>query len=144
MQKLYLTRKSVDKYQDEKTGTTRLTIKWIIDFSRLPQMRKLIDFLNLTMKNEDWNNIDPSFDYVDRTNNFYAYTFTTVAWVKTNKNDLYDPIIGYRLAMNKSHIKALKLYRKFIEMIADKVYQYWFDPLNAIELKIEGLINWRN
>lgn len=142
MQKLYLTRKSVDKYQNEKTGITRLTIKWIIDFSRLPQMRKLIDFLEETMKKQDWNNIDPSFDYyVGKMNNFYAYTFTTVAWVKTNKNDLYNPEIGYKLAMDKSQIKALKLYRKFIEMIADKVYQYWFDPLNAIELKIEELIN---
>lgn len=130
--KKYLHVNSIDKFQDNINGRTRVTIEWVIDFSKLPYMNHLLNFLeDVMIKESIWNAIDPTFDYEWNTDN-KSFKFTTTAWVKVREGDRFNDVIGYDLAYIKNEKKALETYNKFIEFIYGKVSEYFVFPLDRI------------
>ena len=92
MNKRYITSYVFEKVSNQENGTTKVNVQWTIDFSRLPNMRFLLDFLSNILTNEDFNNIDQSLQYWDHR--YYTFSFVTTASSKVSKKDTYSEDIG--------------------------------------------------
>lgn len=130
MNKRYITSYVFEKVSNQENGTTKVDVKWTIDFSRLPNMRFLLDFLSNILTNEDFNNIDPSLQYLDRR--YYTFSFVTTASSKVSEKDTYNEDTGYHIALMKNKKKALHTYNKLIEVINNKIDKYFKKPLDRI------------
>ena len=124
MNKRYITSYVFEKVSNPENGTTKVNVQWTIDFSRLPQMRFLLDFLSNILTNEDFNNIDPSLQYWDHQ--YHTFSFVTTAFSKVSEKDTYNEDTGYHIALMRNKKKALHTYNKLINAInnkIDKVFQ---------------------
>lgn len=136
MNKLYLSVGYIDKFQDNINGRNRVTVSWIIDLSKMPEIDWLADMLDKTMSRDDRHRIHPTLDYENGFDDHTTFGFRTTAWVKVNKDDKYNDVIGYQLALNKAQQKAIKVYQKLIKEIRNKVYQYYLSPFSDMEEKL--------
>lgn len=130
MNKRYITSYVFEKVSNPENGTTKVNIQWTIDFSRLPNMRFLLDFLSNILTNEDLNNIDPSLQYLYRR--YYTFSFVTTASSKVSDKDTYNEDTGYHIALMKNQKKALHTYNKLIGVINNKIDKYFNKPLDKI------------
>lgn len=132
MNKRYITSYVFEKVSNPENGTTKVNVKWTIDFSRLPNMRFLLDFLSNILTNEDLNNIDPSLQYLYRR--YYTFSFVTTASSKVSEKDTYNEDTGYHIALMKNQKKALHTYNKLIDVINNKIDKYFNKPLDRIKM----------
>ena len=132
MHKRFIKGKIIKTVSDPENGTTKVDVKWTIDFSRLPQMRFLLDFLSNILTNEDFNSIDPSLQYWDHR--YYTFSFVTIASSKVSKNDTYNEDTGYHIALMRNQKKALHTYNKLINVINNKIDKYFKKPLDIIRM----------
>ena len=132
MNKRYITGYVFKSVSNPENGITKIDVKWKIDFSRLPQMRFLLDFLSNILTNEDFNNIDPSLQYWDHR--YYTFSFVTTASSKVSEKDTYSEDIGYHIALMKNQKKALHTYNKLIDVINNKIDKYFNKPLDRIRM----------
>ena len=130
MNKKYITSYVFEKVSNPENGTTKVNVQWTIDFSRLPNMRFLLDFLSNILTNEDFNNIDPSLQYWDHRH--HTFSFTTTASSKVSDKDTYNEDTGYHIALMKNQKKALYTYNKLIGVINNKIDKYFNKPLDRI------------
>ena len=133
MNKRYITSYVFEKVSNPENGTTKVNVQWTIDFSRLPNMRFLLDFLSNILTNEDFNNIDPSLQYWDHR--YYTFSFVTTASSKVSKNDTYNEDTGYHIALMRNQKKALHTYNKLINVINIKINKYFKRPLEEIKMQ---------
>lgn len=103
---------------------------WEIDFSRLPYMASLLDFLPLSLNNKDFNNVSRSLVYWDHQ--YHTFSFVTTASSKVSDKDTYNEDIGYHIALMKNQKKALYTYNKLIGVINNKIDKYFNKPLDRI------------
>ena len=120
----------IKKVSNKENKTNKVNVKWKIDFSRLPNMRFLLDFLSNILTNEDFNNIDPSLQYLDHQ--YHTFSFVTTASSKVSDKDTYNEDIGYHIALMKNQKKALYTYNKLIGVINNKIDKYFNKPLDKI------------
>lgn len=132
MHKRFIKGKIIKTVSDPENGITKVDVKWTIDFSRLPNMRFLLDFLSNILTNEDFNNIDPSLQYWDHR--YYTFSFVTTASSKVSKKDTYNEDTGYHIALMKNQKKALHTYNKLINVINSKIDKYFKKPLDIIRM----------
>ena len=130
MNKRYITSYVFEKVSNPENGTTKVDVQWTIDFSRLPNMRSLLDFLSTILTNEDFNNIEPSLQYWDHR--YYTFSFVTTASSKVSEKDTYNEDTGYHIALMKNKKKALHTYNKLIDVINNKIDKYFKKPLDRI------------
>lgn len=130
MNKRYITGYVFKSVSNPENGITKVDVKWTIDFSRLPNMRFLLDFLSNILTNEDFNNIDPSLQYWDHR--YYTFSFITTASSKVSEKDTYNEDTGYHIALMKNKKKALHTYNKLIDVINNKIDKYFKKPLDRI------------
>lgn len=130
MNKRYITSYVFEKVSNPENGTTKVNVQWTIDFSRLPNMRFLLDFLSNVLTNEDFNNIDPSLQYWDHR--YYTFSFVTTASSKVSEKDIFNEDTGYNIALMKNQKKALYTYNKLIGVINNKIDKYFNKPLDRI------------
>lgn len=130
MNKRYIKSYVFEKVSNPENGTTKVNVQWRIDFSRLPNMRFLLDFLSNILTNEDLNNIDPSLQYLYRR--YYTFSFVTTASSKVSEKDPYNEDTGYHIALMKNQKKALHTYNKLIDVINNKIDKYFKKPLDRI------------
>ena len=130
MNKRYITSYVFEKVSNPKNGTTKVDVQWTIDFSRLPNMGFLLDFLSNILTNEDFNNIDPSLQYWDHR--YHTFSFVTTASSKVSDKDTYNEDTGYHIALMKNQKKALYTYNKLIGVINNKIDKYFNKPLDRI------------
>lgn len=130
MNKRYIISYVFEKVSNPENGTTKVNVQWTIDFSRLPNMRFLLDFLSNILTNEDFNNIDPSLQYWDHQ--YHTFSFVTTASSKVSEKDIYNEDIGYHIALMKNQKKALYTYNKLIGVINNKIDKYFNKPLDGI------------
>lgn len=133
MNKRYITSYVFEKFSNPENGTTKINVQWTIDFSRLPNMVFLLDFLSNILTNEDFNNIDPSLQYCDHR--YHTFSFVTTASSKVSEKDTYNEDTGYQIALMKNQKKAMYTYNKLINIINSKINKYFRKPLERIELK---------
>ena len=133
MNKRYITSYVFEKVSNPENGTTKVDVQWTIDFSRLPNMGFLLDFLSNILTNEDFNNIDPSLQYWDHR--YHTFSFVTTASSKVSEKDTFNEYTGYHIALMKNQKKALYTYNKLIDVINNKIDKYFKKPLERIELK---------
>ena len=119
MNKRYITGYVFKSVSNPENGITKVDVKWKIDFSRLPQMRFLLDFLSNILTNEDFNNIDPSLQYWDHQ--YHTFSFVTTASSKVSDKDTFNEDIGYHIALMKNQKKAIHTYNKLINVINTKI-----------------------
>ena len=125
MNKRFVKGNIIKTVSDSENGITKVDVKWTIDFSRLPQMRFLLDFISYAFTNEDFISIDPTFDYIGN-DHYDSFTFTTTAFSKVSDKDTYNEDTGYHIALIRNRRKALHTYNKLINVInskIDKVFQ---------------------
>ena len=135
MNKRYITGYVFESVSNPENGITKVDVKWTIDFSRLPQMRFLLDFISYAFTNEDFNSIDPTLDYIGNFHDHYdSFTFTTTASSKVSDKDTYNEDTGYHIALMRNQKKALHTYNKLIDAINNKIDKYFKKPLDRIEL----------
>ena len=132
MNKRYITSYVFEKVSNPENGTTKVNVQWTIDFSRLPNMRFLLDFLSNILTNEDFNNVDPSLQYWDHR--YHTFSFVTTASSKVSEKDIYNEDIGYHIALMKNQKKALHTYNKLIGVINNKIDKYFNKPLDKISM----------
>ena len=132
MNKRYITGYVFKSVSNPENGITKVDVKWKIDFSRLPQMRFLLDFLSNILTNEDFNNIDPSLQYWDHR--YYTFSFVTTASSKVSDKDTYNEDTGYHIALMRNKKKALHTYNKLINAINNKIDKYFKKPLDIIRM----------
>ena len=132
MNKRYITGYVLKSVSNPENGITKVDVKWKIDFSRLPQMRFLLDFLSNILTNEDFNNIDPSLQYWDHR--YYTFSFVTTASSKVSKKDSYNEDTGSHIALMRNKKKALHTYNKLINVINSKIDKYFKKPLDIIRM----------
>lgn len=132
MNKRYIISYVFEKVSNPKNGTTKVNVQWTIDFSRLPNMVFLLDFLSNVLTNDDFNNIDPSLQYWDHR--YHTFSFVTTASSKVSEKDTYNKDTGYRIALMKNRKKAMETYNRLISVIQEKVNKYFIKPLEKIEL----------
>lgn len=130
MNKRYITSYVFEKVSNPENGTTKVDVQWTIDFSRLPNMGFLLDFLSNILTNEDFNNIDPSLQYWDHR--YHTFSFVTTASSKVSDKDTYNEDTGYHIALMKNQKKALYTYNKLIGVINNKIDKYFNKPLDKI------------
>lgn len=130
MNKRYITSYVFEKVSNPENGTTKVNVQWTIDFSRLPNMRFLLDFLSNILTNEDFNNIDPSLQYWDHR--YHTFSFVTTASSKVSDKDTYNEDTGYHIALMKNQKKALYTYNKLIGVINNKIDKYFNKLLDRI------------
>lgn len=118
---------------ERNTHVTKVDMMWEIDFSRLPYMGNLLDFLSLSLNNNDFNNIAPSLQYWD--SRYHTFSFITTASSKVSEKDIYNEDTGYQIALMKNQKKAMETYNRLISVIQEKVNKYFRKPLERIELK---------
>ena len=133
MNKRYITSYVFEKVSNPENGTTKVNVQWTIDFSRLPNMRFLLDFLSNILTNEDFNNIDPSLQYWDHR--YYTFSFVTTASSKVSEKDTYNEDTGYHIALMKNQKKALHTYNKLINVINITINKYFKKPLEGIKMR---------
>lgn len=133
MNKRYITSYVFEKVSNPENGTTKVNVQWTIDFSRLPNMVFLLDFLSNILTNEDFNNIDPSLQYWDHQ--YHTFSFVTTASSKVSEKDTYNEDTGYHIALMKNQKKAMHTYNKLIDIINSKINKYFEKPLERIKLK---------
>lgn len=132
MNKRYITSYVFEKVSNPENGTTKVDVQWTIDFSRLPNMGFLLDFLSNILTNEDFNNIDPSLQYWDHR--YHTFSFVTTASSKVSEKDTYNEDTGYHIALMKNQKKALYTYNKLIDVINNKIDKYFNKPLDGIKM----------
>ena len=132
MNKRYITSYVFEKVSNPENGTTKVDVQWTIDFSRLPNMRFLLDFLSNVLTNEDFNNIGPSLQYWDHR--YYTFSFVTTASSKVSDKDTFNEDTGYHIALMKNQKKALHTYNKLINVINNKIDKYFKKPLDIIRM----------
>ena len=132
MNKRYITGYVFKSVSNPENGITKVDVKWKIDFSRLPQMRFLLDFLSNILTNEDFNNIDPSLQYWDHR--YYTFSFVTTASSKVSDKDTFNEDTGYHIALMRNQKKALHTYNKLINVINSKIDKYFKKPLDIIRM----------
>lgn len=132
MNKRYITSYVVEKVSNPENGTTKVDMMWEIDFSRLPYMDSLLDFLSLSLNNKDFNDISRSLVYWDHRH--HTFSFTTTASSKVSDKDTYNEDTGYHIALMKNQKKAMETYNRLISVIQEKVNKYFIKPLEKIEL----------
>ena len=132
MNKRYITSYVFEKVSNPENGTTKVNVQWTIDFSRLPNMRFLLDFISNILTNEDFNNIDPSLQYWDHQ--YHTFSFVTTASSKVSDKDIYNEDTGYHIALMKNQKKALHTYNKLIGVIHNKIDKYFNKPLDKISM----------
>lgn len=130
MNKRYITSYVFEKVSNPENGTTKVDVQWTIDFSRLPNMGFLLDFLSNILTNEDFNNIDPSLQYWDHR--YHTFSFVTTASSKVSEKDTYNEDTGYYIALMENKKKALYTYNKLIGVINNKIDKYFNKPLDRI------------
>lgn len=133
MNKRYITSYVFETVSNPENGTTKVDVQWTIDFSRLPNMVFLLDFLSNVLTNDDFNNIDPSLQYWDHR--YHTFSFVTTASSKVSEKDIYNKDTGYQIALMKNQKKAMYTYNKLINVINSKINKYFKKPLERIELK---------
>lgn len=133
MNKRYITGCVFKSVSNPENGITKVDVKWTIDFSRLPQMRFLLDFISYVFTNEDFISIDPTLDYIGH-GHYDSFTFTTTASSKVSKEDTYNEDTGYHIALMRNQKKALHTYNKLIDVINNKIDKYFKKPLDRIEM----------
>lgn len=133
MNKRYITSYVFEKVINPENGTTKVNVQWTIDFSRLPNMRFLLDFLSNILTNEDFNNIDPSLQYWDHR--YYTFSFVTTASSKVSDKDTFNEDTGYHIALMKNQKKALHTYNKLINVINITINKYFKKPLEGIKMR---------
>lgn len=132
MNKRYITSYVFEKVSNPENGTTKVDVQWTIDFSRLPNMIFLLDFLSNILTNKDFNNIDPSLQYWDHR--YHTFSFVTTASSKVSEKDTYNEDTGYHIALMKNQKKALHTYNKLIDVINNKIDKYFNKPLDRIKM----------
>ena len=132
MNKRYITSYVFEKVSNPENGTTKVDVQWTIDFSRLPQMRFLLDFLSYTLNENDFNYIDPSLQYWGHR--YYSFSFTTTGSSKVSEKDTFNEDTGYHIALMKNQKKAVYTYNKLIKVIYAKINKYFKKPLDRIEM----------
>ena len=132
MNKRYITSYVFEKVSNPENGTTKVNVQWTIDFSRLPNMGFLLDFLSNILTNEDFNNIDPSLQYWDHR--YHTFSFVTTASSKVSEKGTYNEDTGYHIALMKNQKKALHTYNKLIDVINNKINKYFNKPLDRIKM----------
>ena len=132
MNKRYIKSYVFEKVSNPENGTTKVYVQWTIDFTRLPNMRFLLDFLSNILTNEDFNNIDPSLKYWDHQ--YHRFSFVTTASSKVSEKDTYNEDTGYHIALMKNQKKALYTYNKLIDVINNKIDKYFNKPLDRIKM----------
>ena len=133
MNKRYITSYVFEKVSNPENGTTKVNVQWTIDFSILPNMRFLLDFLSNVLTNEDFNNIDPSLQYWDHR--YYTFSFVTTASSKVSDKDTYNEDTGYHIALMKNQKKAMHTYNRLINVINIKINKYFKRPLEEIKMQ---------
>ena len=133
MKKRFIKGSIIESVIDPENGTTKVNVKWTIDFSRLPQMRFLLDFISYAFTNEDFISIDPTLDYIGN-DHYDSFTFTTTASSKVSDKDTYNEDTGYHIALMRNQKKALHTYNKLIDVINNKIDKYFKKPLDRIEM----------
>ena len=135
MNKRYITGYVFESVSNPENGITKVDVKWTIDFSRLPQMRFLLDFISYAFTNEDFNSIDPTLDYIGNFHDHYdSFTFTTTASSKVSEKDTYNEDTGYHIALMRNQKKAIHTYNKLINAINNKIDKYFKKPLDIIRM----------
>ena len=135
MNKRYIKGYVFESVSNPENGITKVDVKWTIDFSRLPQMRFLLDFISYAFTNEDFNSIDPTLDYIGNFHDHYdSFTFTTTASSKVSDKDTFNKDTGYHIALMKNQKKAIHTYNKLIEAINNKIDKYFKKPLDIIRM----------
>ena len=135
MNKRYITGYVFESVSNPENGITKVDVKWTIDFSRLPQMRFLLDFISYAFTNEDFNSIDPTLDYIGNFHDHYdSFTFTTTASSKVSDKDTYNEDTGYHIALMRNQKKAIHTYNKLINVINNKIDKYFKKPLDIIRM----------
>ena len=132
MNKRYITGYVFKSVSNPENGITKVDVKWKIDFSRLPQMRFLLDFLSNILTNEDFNNIDPSLQYSEHQ--YHTFSFVTTASSKVSDKDTFNEDTGYHIALMKNQKKAIHTYNKLINVINNKIDKYFKKPLDIIRM----------
>ena len=133
MKKRFIKGSIIESVIDPENGTTKVNVKWTIDFSRLPQMRFLLDFISYAFTNEDFISVDPTLDYIGN-DHYDSFTFTTTASSKVSDKDTYNEDTGYHIALIKNQKKALHTYNKLINVINSKIDKYFKKPLDRIRM----------
>ena len=133
MNKRYITGYVFKSVSNPENGITKVDVKWTIDFSRLPRMRFLLDFISYVFTNEDFISIDPTLDYIGH-DHYDSFTFTTTASSKVSDKDTYNEDTGYHIALMKNQKKALHTYNKLIDVINNKIDKYFNKPLDGIKM----------
>ena len=131
MRKRFIKGKIIKTVSDPENGINKVDVKWTIDFSRLPQMRFLLDFISYAFTNEDFISIDPTLDYIGN-DHYDSFTFTTTASSKVSEKDTYNEDTGYHIALMRNQKKALHTYNKLIDTINNKIDKYFNKPLDRI------------
>lgn len=133
MNKRYITSYVVEKVSNPENGTTKVDMIWEIDFSRLPNMGFLLDFLSLSLNNKDFNDVSRSLVYWDHRH--HTFSFTTTASSKVSDKDTYNEDTGYHIAFMKNQKKALYTYNRLINVINIKINKYFKRPLEEIKMQ---------
>ena len=133
MNKRYITGYITKIVNERNTHVTKVDMTWEIDFSRLPYMASLLDFLSLSLNNNDFNNVSKSLVYCD--SRYHTFSFTTTGYSKVSDKDIYNEDTGYRIALIKNQKKAMETYNRLISVIQEKVNKYFIKPLEKIELR---------
>lgn len=133
MNKRYITSYVFEKVSNPENGTTKVNVQWTIDFSRLPNMGFLLDFLSNVLTNDDFNNVDPSLQYWDHR--YHTFSFVTTASSKVSDKDTYDEDTGYHIALMKNQKKAMHTYNRLINAINIKINKYFKRPLEEIKMR---------
>lgn len=97
-------------------------------------MGSLLDFLSLSLNNNDFNNVSKSLVYWDSRN--YTFSFTTTGYSKVSEKDIYNEDTGYRIALMKNQKKAMETYNRLISVIQEKVNKYFIKPLEKLNCEI--------
>lgn len=133
MKKRFIKGSIIGSVIDPENGTTKIDMIWEIDFSRLPYMGILLDFLSLSLNNKDFNDVSRSLVYWNSRN--YTFSFTTTGFSKVSDKDIYDEDTGYHIALMKNQKMAMYTYNRLINVINIKINKYFKRPLEGIKMQ---------
>lgn len=133
MKKRFIKGSIIESVIDPENGTTKVDMIWEIDFSKLPYMGILLDFLSLSLNNKDFNDVSRSLVYWDHRH--HTFSFTTTASSKVSDKDTYNEDTGYHIALMKNQKKALYTYNRLINVINIKINKYFKRPLEEIKMQ---------
>lgn len=133
MKKRFIKGSIIESVIDPENGTTKVDMIWEIDFSRLPYMGILLDFLSLSLNNKDFNDVSRSLVYLDHRH--HTFSFTTTASSKVSDKDTYNEDTGYHIALMKNQKMAMHTYNRLINVINIKINKYFKKPLEGIKMR---------